>query len=617
MTIASLIEPAATAFLSSQVSTRSSFADDVWHLDAPIAHVRKDAATINWNVPLRDGSNLTDPRHARCLFSCKMFIVLLSEGKAHSGLPHRGGSLIRKYEAIRALLSWLPAKPTVTLSDLTEARLASYCASLKKRRARVRSKGGNYVPHARQLSPRSVRQMLQIAIDLAHMGPLLPDRPTLTVFEAQRLVYASAPSSHGSTPRIPDAHFEAIMQCAIRWLSEVAPLVLARDAETLQIKRAHAATGGSNLAHHYRKYYERNRETTIVRVGGSDHDISIVKRIQLISWLNFTQTACFIIIAGCTGMRASEILSLRKGCLSSKAIAEQPHRLLQLDGTLFKTVASTEGEPAAWIAGWDDGENPVRAAVHVLESIHARYPEDGGETLFAPIREKRLSDTGGRSGHSITGQVNRFAEFNGVHGWRFASHQFRKTFARFVSIKSPTAVLALQRHFKHVSVAMTERYLSYDDALLDEIIEQSFDLDLETLDRVLAADSLGGLKGEAIILRNQAFRGSAGAEQRRAYIESIRNDPLFLMLRHEYGVCFYDAQQAACGGRRVKIGLETCVDCRNFVTGEEHTPYWRERVRAFSGDRRELRALGQTSSILEQQLQSARKVLHAIDKDTD
>jgi integrase len=611
MSASATLDRSAAPATSLRISSRSSFGDPVWHIDIPVAQVRKNAPTINWHIPLSDGSLLTETRHSSCLMSCKTLLVLLLEGKGYSGIPHRGGSLVRKYEAIRTLLSWLPATPKVSLSDLNEARLASYRKSLQVRRAKVRGKGGNFVSAERRLSKASVRQMLQIVVDLAYLRDVLPDAPDLSLFEAQRLAYSTASSNLGSTPRIPDPHFEALMQASIRWLIEVAPLVLQRDADLRSIKQER---GSANISRYYQSYYEGARERQLVRVGGSDHDIASLKRLQLISWLNFTQTACFVIIAGFTGMRASEILSIRGGCLSTKPIADQQYPLLQINGTLFKTSANAEGEPAACIAGWDDGENPVRVAVDVLEAIQGRYPDDAARTLFSAIREKRLSTTEGRSGQSVAMQVNRFAALIGVCGWRFSAHQFRKTFARFVSIKAPMAVLALQRHFKHVSVAMTERYISYDDALLDEIIEQSFDLDLETLDRVLAADTLGGLKGEVIVLRNQAFRGDAGEQRRRDYIESIRNDPLFLMLRHEYGLCFYEADQAACGGRRIKIGLETCVDCRNFVAGPEHASYWRDRLRALAGDHEAVQALGQASEVLDQQLQTANKVLHAIAK---
>lgn len=596
---------------SFQVSSRSSFGDSVWHLDIAAGHARKSHASIDWRIPLRDGSFLTDAQHSRCLASCKSLLVLLSEGKGNSGIPHRRSSLVRKYESLRALLSWLPATPHVTLSHLNEERLASYCRSLRTRRAKVRSTAGKYVPHTRRLSESSIRHLLQITVDLAFVGELLPDAPQISVFEAQRLAFASALSTSGSTPRIPDAKFEALMQASMYWLATVAPPVLARDADLRTIRSQRSK---SSLHRHYQKYYDDAERVDVVRIGDSDHDIARLKRKQLLSWLNFTQTACYAIIAGFTGMRVSEVFSLRRGCLTTKLVAEHAHPLLVLNGILLKTADQAEGEAASWIAGWDDGENPVRVAVRILEAIQERYPQDVGEQLFAAIRENRVSKTAGRSGHSMSRQVNRFARLNGIGEWQFAAHQFRKTFARFVSLKSPNAVLALQRHFKHVSRAMTEHYLSYDDSLLDEVIEQSFDLDLETLDRVLAADSLGGLKGEAILLRNQAYRGEAGEEERRAYIESIRNDPLFVMLRHEYGICFYEADQAACGGRRVKIGLETCVDCRNFVAGPEHTAYWRERHRALAGDHQAVQALGQASEVLDQQLQTATKVLHAITK---
>ena len=50
--------------------------------------------------------------------------------------------------------------------------------------------------------------------------------------------------------------------------------------------------------------------------------------------------------------------------------------------------------------------------------------------------------------------------------WHLNTHQGRKTFARFVAKRDRTGLHALQKHFGHVSLAMTDRgYVGTDFAL--------------------------------------------------------------------------------------------------------------------------------------------------------
>jgi hypothetical protein len=91
--------------------------------------------------------------------------------------------------------------------------------------------------------------------------------------------------------------------------------------------------------------------------------------------------------------------------------------------------------------------------------------------------------------------------------WRFSCHQFRKTFARFVAVGDKTGLLALKQHFKHVSIAMTDRYVGRDLELLELVDAEKQHGIRQALDELLGADCLAGKLGQQIVARNHRFRG--------------------------------------------------------------------------------------------------------------
>ena len=87
---------------------------------------------------------------------------------------------------------------------------------------------------------------------------------------------------------------------------------------------------------------------------------------QLNKELNYLQTACFVLIAFATGMRVSEILSLREGCCETQKESGQAD-LVWLRSRVFKMQGVPEGRNAKWLGG------PVCArAVRVLERLGKR-----------------------------------------------------------------------------------------------------------------------------------------------------------------------------------------------------------------------------------------------------
>ncbi len=591
-----------------KISSKSKFSDDEWQFDSTLPG--KPYLTMRWSIPLADGSALTDPQHWPWLTSCKELVYHMIKGTAGRGKELRARTIISRCEQLRFFVVQMSANGTYGFDDLTAARVTALKNAVFKQKVRKRGPNGILGSTEQEWSPGYRRLALLTLKSIVLLQPLLSHGVTLPPELAENIL-SSAPRSTGSTRRIPDEIFLALMSTAIRWVTEIAPVLLARSAALYEIKST--SNDYSTMVRRYKTFYERESHPSAVMIDGKLFDISTLKRIPLRVWLNHLMSACFTIIAGFTGMRLVEILSLKPGCLETLSTTDG-RKLLRVNGTLYKTSRYADGEPASWIAGWDTVDNPVQRAVETLEALHARHGSlDPNVTLFTPIPEFRQGRDAveGRSRQGLAHRVNAFAAFNGVTGWVFAAHQFRKTFARFVTLASPHAVLALQRHFKHVSVAMTERYLPTDPDLMDEIIEQSFEADAEQLDSILKSDRLAGHKGEDILKRNAALRGNgeAAVAARRLCVESTMQDPGFRMVRHVYGDCFYEASSAKCAGRLVNVGLQTCVGCKNFVVDSSHIGFWREQLRALDTDLAEIKRLGQQSDDLDGQLEVARTLL--------
>jgi integrase len=94
---------------------------------------------------------------------------------------------------------------------------------------------------------------------------------------------------------------------------------------------------------------------------------------------------------------------------------------------------------------------------------------------------------------TITGWLNAYARVVGTaRPWKFSTHQFRKTFARFVAMGDKSGLLALKQHFKHVSIAMTDRYVGRDLELLDLVASEKQEELGRALDELLVQKG-GGL----------------------------------------------------------------------------------------------------------------------------
>ncbi len=124
---------------------------------------------------------------------------------------------------------------------------------------------------------------------------------------------------------------------------------------------------------------------------------------------------------------------------------------------------------------------------------------------------------------------------------------------------------------------MTARYIGTDRDLLRDVLEARDDYAAEILDGILDSENLAGKLGQALVSRTSKFRGITGSAERAKQIRLLTENADMIVLPHRYGVCFYRSDVASCQGDRAKIGVNTCVGCKNFIVGRVHRDYWVER----------------------------------------
>ena len=555
------------------VASSSRFLDPVWSFERWNRARTTGKLRIDWRQRLDNGAMLTDPRYASLLQVGRELVYLLMNAPPGGRRRHRATSAIDVAEHVFAFLRWLTTQGYTRLADVDPEATSRYRAWVLTRRAHS----------GRPLAPSTTARYLIVPLDLHRFRDRLSDGLVEHPFQGMELdeiLGSLAPT--GEIPHIPMDIAVPFLLVAVRWVREHGPEI-ADALDHSEEAYAQAAARGRDAKicgwvalRSLRRF--RFEHPPMIDGRQSPESVGL---LQLRRLVRFSITASFIVVAALTGMRLSELLSLDENCLERLPLEDGSGEcLLYVRGLLVKTAGTPSGELVRWVAGVDGPDNHVRAAIELVRRLTGGLRKGtGGTHLFLNIalREgKRRPDTPG--GQTINWRLNTYARAVGTaRPWRFSTHQFRKTFARFVAMGDKSGLLALKQHFKHVSIAMTDRYVGRDLELLDLVATEQQQQLGRALDELLGAECLAGKLGEQIVARNQRFRGRAGDEVRREYVKMVLEETDLVILPHEYGYCVYRAEVARCGGAWSRMGLSTCIGCSNFAVGPAHVPFWERR----------------------------------------
>jgi integrase len=594
-------------FATKRISKLSVYGDQRWVFDAYNPATTLHLRTINWNRTIDGDTRLSDSAYAHLVRVAKLFAYHLLMGFADDK-PLKPQTVRRHASHLIDIVIWMIRQSIFSFEELDQPQVVRLTRYLKVRRGPGRS--GDYRNReSSEVNPQSLDMKLQPLILLRRMAAEISDVPSWDPETDPSYEKPGQTLGAGASLPIPMEIAVPLFSEAARWIEEYGQSIIDAQERWNKVHRDRAGQPIVTINVHALRAL-RSVDASITCAGNVVQLAHITKR-KFSTLRILLEAACLIVVAGFTGMRSSELASIPVDCLEQVQTSDG-RVLLSIKGHEIKTAVGIV-DHERWIAGFDEEANPVRLAVGVMARLgHSDRTVSGLTCLFTA--EGRNCGFPAATLNSKVQQVrlNLFLSktLPGAQ-WRLTPHQFRKTFARFVARNSATAILALRRHFKHVSILMTEQYTGRFDFELykDVMLEREADM-REALNEILGSRFLAGKLGEIVVERNESFRGAAGAQAREQWIDAwMTNGDVPIML-HPYGICFMFRDRAKCGLDQDLVGLATCLGCSNLIVTRRHAPFWTERLEALDQFEQSLKSSGIWSEARSAVLDGQREVAH-------
>ncbi|WP_242844827.1 tyrosine-type recombinase/integrase [Clostridium botulinum] len=277
-----------------------------------------------------------------------------------------------------------------------------------------------------------------------------------------------------------------------------------------------------------------------------------------------------IIIQSQTGLRISEVLSIKEGCVKT---TNDGYRYMEVE------ISKTEkGEPIIHrvfcnelvvniINQLEEATKDLRCKSGLKDLFIFESPNHSYKILVLKSAEssKRLNDF-----IKKWDIRDKNGELVKIH-----SHQFRATFVREL-IKRKIPMAFIMKHFNHVSIEMTSHYLS-----LQEEVKEIF------ADMILRPESkTAGLRAEEIKKTlNEQFKGKTEKEIDDIVLnlsKSMSFNPL------PTGVCLYDFRRGNCSDG------DGCFfyNCPNYITEVKFHPLLKKELELMESEMARFKELG-------------------------
>lgn len=558
----------ASGWTDAPVSPWSRFGDDEWRLDIRTAGRRADQNRISWLPTMPQEALISTKAWWHLHHAAKQFLWSMTVNPPTGRKRLSPSSVQSKGVTLKTLIRWMAR-------DGLEAFSSIDAAAVERLRAWLLTRPGY---RGKPITANTIVNYMVVLKDLYRQRTKLDDAPVIdplpqeTTYEAAGLTVAT----RGSIPFIPDAIAISLLNIALQWVEEHGPTIV--KAET--IRREARALGLTRRHRRGASYYVRAALGRAALRGPSGEPLLGAYAVRHAA--AHLVEACYIVIAGFVGMRVSEILSMEVGAIEYRPIGETGVEQAYVVARLFKTVDQHGGRLERWIA-----PEPVVTAVALLEQLSAPLREASGRRELFLVKNTQYGEIVPVTQMHIGWRINDFARHVGVpmhegRPWPFSTHQFRKTFARFIARKDRSQLLGLAEHYKHASVAMTARGYVGSDFDLHQLIDHESRAETATaLERLLVSDRLAGRMGERIVAGNARFRGRAGEQVRKDYIEFVLKETDLRIHACDYGWCVFQSETSRCGGEAAPSEAgrspSVCLSCANMVIEARHASYWRDR----------------------------------------
>lgn len=557
----------------------SRYGDSTWDFYPfiPQLNLKGSNKRINWAIRFPDGSLLTDPQHQQLFASSRAFIWSLFadpvDGRKRPSLL----TLCEKIASLVPLLRWMVEMDLRRFEDLAGHTLQYVPA------AKVNLDGSAAAPH-------TVATKLFIVEDLYFQRDKLDDalRCHPWPHESALSLAGERRSQAHRTPTtevIPDQVAQRIADVALGYVRVKADTILrARDAVAEARLRSGERSGGT-----------LNR---FLASAATENGFDGVNHVT--AAVGMLRTACYITIAMFSGLRDSEMMSLEENCLSSARSMDGSIDVLWLHGTIYKTGRRAKKWMVPSVVGiaisvltrltepWRDAlageEHALLGTLNMSHEsgtrIRRRLAEVRAQKKCLFLGRQRSGGICTLSGRAINMNLKEFCDAHDIvdidgSPYALTTHQFRRTYARFIAKAELGDLLTLQHHFGHWSLDMTALYADgaadeyvADRELLEMVTEEKRTRQTEVMTSYLDSDA-------------PLANGSHWLEAWRSTVRTARNKETLIA---EYAStitlngtghswCVGNAKGIGCGGLCV-FEAQMCVDCNHGIIGQEHRPVW-------------------------------------------
>jgi integrase len=332
-----------------EVSLTSRFWDDVWDFSKEDANPAMGShdKRIYWSFKMPGGGLFTDARFRSLLTASKHFVYALRWHPV-DGPAHAPAGLRNLFRALKPFIAYLVScsNPVFRFKDVLPHHCEDYIQKLVSSDA-IRSWKYKHVQILQKLF-----QYRGVTRDGLVIDPLQG--------ESAAEIVGKEPRSFGSkTEIIPEEILGPLVRASLQYVERFADYLLDASDEVEAIR----SRMGPDHFLYFGTRCLRRLSPAAYPLGSTQLEKGVRSLRRLSTELSHLQTACFVLIAFATGMRLSELLSLREGCCQTEIVPGQPD-LVWLHSRVFKMQGMPDGRKAKWLGG------PVCAkAVHVLERL--------------------------------------------------------------------------------------------------------------------------------------------------------------------------------------------------------------------------------------------------------
>ncbi|MCI0559902.1 MAG: hypothetical protein MN733_15535 [Nitrososphaera sp.] len=601
------------------VSEHSIFGDPEW-LFRTERENDHEFCRIYFNHKLPDGSLLTDPANEGLCVNLKYFIFARLHCPVEGYEPALAATAKHNIHTLFGLISWMNTNGFKRFSQLEPDDIDSYVNYLRTPDSQGNIRSNTFV----QKTQRAIRVLWQF-------GQRMQDRLSFEPFDGVRI--PTHTKGINRTRIIPEELMSLLVRKALLYLEQGSKNILFLHDAVESIRTEFLKQYGKQYS---RKQFLKQANSIMQsfqsRASAANGDEFKCPRTvaKLHNEMFFLQSACYIVLALLSGMRDSELKSLKAGCCTPLPINEGEIEKFKLKGLRYKGSDTSviqhdkkvkRAVPEEWIT-----LQPAAEAVAILEQLGKRIrPEN--LYLFKSLKTRRTGRgaTVKRAAVTAVGTQYALCYFlrhilpvgHRFRDYKIAPKQFRRTLAFFIG-RRPFGELAVAIQYKHVEIATSIGYIGRDRQMLhlikDERLQASIDVLEKLQDEVNETGSIAGDRGEELAGQLKML-GRAGDNRPREY--HLRHLARNLHLG-SYNDCWWHAEDAECikdiPGNHEAPKMSLCRGrlCSNFKVFERHGPIYIGLAREIWGEFKVSRLPEWQRLALMQDWEEARKILEDI-----